>query len=117
MTTGTLLLTGLAGGAGAGARLVIGRVVAQAAGGHLHLGTLAVNLSGAFLLGLLVGVAPGGATQSVLGTGLLGGYTTFSTWMYESQRLGRQHRTGALAVNLVGSLLLGLVAVWLGRAL
>ncbi len=117
MTVGTLALVSLAGGLGAGARLLIGRSVAALAGGHLHLGTMAVNLSGAFLLGLLVGAAPSSEAQSILGTGLLGGYTTFSTWMYESQRLGRQGRGGALAVNLIGSLLLGLAAVWLGRSL
>lgn len=117
MSAGTLVLVSLAGGLGAGGRLLIGRGAAALAGGHLHLGTMAVNLSGAFLLGLLVGAAPSGTAQSILGTGLLGGYTTFSTWMYESQRLGRQGRRGALAVNLIGSLLLGLAAIWLGRAL
>ena len=50
-------------------------------------------------------------------TGLLGGYTTFSTWMFESQRLGEDGELRLGVVNLAGSLVLGVIAVWVGRAL
>ena len=66
-------------------------------------GTLAVNVSGAFVLGLL-------GNDFVLGTGFVGAYTTFSSWMYEAHELSRP----AAAANIVGSLALGLAAAQLG---
>jgi CrcB protein len=107
----------VAGGAGAVGRLLLDGAVSDRAGRGLPLGTLAVNLSGAFLLGLLVGLAPGGDTAEVVGTGLLGGYTTFSTWMFETHRLAEDGRGAAAAANLAGSLVLGLAGAALGRAL
>ena len=107
----------LAGGAGATARLLLDGAVSARTQGVLPLGTLAVNVSGAFLLGLLVGLGPGGDVRDVLGTGLLGGYTTFSTWMFESHRLAEDGRGGTAAANVVGSLALGLAAAAAGRAL
>jgi fluoride exporter len=106
-----------AGGAGAVARLLIDGAVSARAGRGLPVGTLAVNLSGAFLLGLLVGLAPGSDALEVAGTGLLGGYTTFSTWMFESHRLAEDGRGRAALANLAGSLALGLAAAALGRAI
>jgi CrcB protein len=53
----------------------------------------------------------------VLALGLLGGYTTFSTWMLESERLAGERRTPVGMTNIVASLLVGLLAVWLGREL
>jgi fluoride exporter len=55
---------------------------------QLPLGTLVVNLTGALLLGLLVGRSVGGTPLPLVGTATLGSYTTFSTWMFESHRLG-----------------------------
>ena len=67
-----------------------------------------MNLSGAFLLGLLVGLAPSDDALEVAGTGLLGGYTTFSTWMFESHRLAEDGRGAAAVREPAGALLLGL---------
>ena len=117
MTPVVALGVTLAGGAGAVARLLLDGAVSDRAGRGLPLGTLAVNLSGAFLLGLLIGLAPGDDALEVAGTGLLGGYTTFSTWMFESHRLAEDGRGAAAIANLGGSLLLGLAGVALGRAL
>ena len=75
-----------------------------------------VNLTGAFALGFVTGKLSGDA-QLLVGTGLLGGYTTFSTWMFESHRLGEDGELRASVVNLLGSLILGILAVWLGRTL
>ena len=75
-----------------------------------------VNLTGAFALGFVTGKLSGDA-QLLVGTGLLGGYTTFSTWMFESHRLGEDGELRAGVVNLLGSLVLGILAVWLGRTL
>ena len=109
----------LLGGAGALARWALATAVARrfAAAGWFPYGTLAVNLSGTFALGLLVGLALHGDALTLAGGGLLGSYTTFSTWMLDSERLAEAERGRALAINLAGSLLLGLAAVALGRAL
>ena len=80
-------------------------------------GTLVVNLSGAFMLGLLLGVALEGNAYRELGTGLIGGYTTYSTWALESHRLGEDGELRLGALNFAVSLLLGVTAAWLGRQL
>jgi CrcB protein len=73
-------------------------------------GTFVVNISGGFTLGLLTGLGVSGDAMLVLGTGLLGGYTTFSTWMVEAQRLGEDASWVAMSSYLLGSMLAGLVA-------
>jgi fluoride exporter len=108
---------GLLGGVGAVARFLLSTAVARRSAGWVPYGTLAVNLSGSALLGLVAGVALHGDALTLVGGGLLGSYTTFSTWMLDSERLIEHRRDRALAANLAGSLLLGLAAVALGRAL
>ena len=117
MTVGLVLGIGLAGGVGAVTRFVVDGVVATRAVSEFPLGTFVVNLSGAFTLGVVAGAALGDDAYRLLATGLLGGYTTFSTWMFESQRLGEDGELRLGVVNLVGSLVLGVIAVWVGRAL
>lgn len=114
MTAPELVAVGLVGGLGAVVRLLVDTGVSARLGQAVPWGTLAVNLSGAFLLGLLVGAA---GPTCLLGTGFLGAYTTFSTWMLETDRLGRGGRRGLAAANLAVSLLLGLALAWLGRRL
>ncbi len=104
---------GVAGGFGAVARLLVNEAVTARAGARFPWGILAVNLSGAFLLGLLSGAGLGADASRIAATGFVGAYSTFSTWMVDSRALGL--RLGA--ANLLGSLALGLAAVWLGRAL
>jgi CrcB protein len=106
---------GLLGGVGAVARFLLDGAVTARAGAAFPWGTLAVNLTGAFALGLLVGVADD--TYRLFGTGLLGAYTTFSTWMLESHRLAEDGRLRLGALNFVLSLAAGVAAVWLGRHL
>jgi CrcB protein len=110
----------LAGGVGALARWWVGGAVMRWAGARargLPVGTLAVNLTGALALGVLSGAGVAGDGLAIAGTGILGSYTTFSTWMLESRRLADEGRPWAVAANLAGSLALGLAAVALGRAL
>lgn len=107
----------LLGGCGALARFGLTLLVADRLHPHLPLGTLAVNVSGSFLLGLLAGTALDGDARLLLGAGALGSYTTFSTWMLETQRVGEAGRRKLAATNLVLSVALGLAAVVLGRAL
>ena len=115
MSAGVVLGIGLLGGAGALGRFLLDAAVSARAGGRFPWGTLAVNLSGAFALGVLVGAAVGGDALRLAGTGLLGAFTTFSTWMFESHRLAEVGEGRLGAANLVGSLVLGVAAVWLGR--
>jgi CrcB protein len=108
----------LLGGAGAVARFALDSTVSERTGDAFPWGTLAVNVSGAFLLGLVTG--PLGATGDALllaGTGLLGSYTTFSTWMLESHRLGEDGEPARMWLNIAVSLAAGLAAAALGRAL
>jgi CrcB protein len=81
------------------------------------LGTLVVNVSGAAALGVLIGVGLQGDALLVAGTGALGGYTTFSTWMLESHRLGEDGERSLSALNIALSLATGIAAVAGGHAI
>jgi fluoride exporter len=111
-----LIAVGLVGGLGAIARFALDGAVSARLGRQLPFGTLAVNLTGAFALGALAATLSGDAYR-IAGTGFLGAYTTFSTWMFESHRLGEDGRLRAGALNIAASLALGLGASWLGRRL
>ena len=113
MSAGVWIGIGLLGGLGAVARVVLGAAVDLRADSPFPWGTLAVNLTGAFALGMLVGAEVGGDAYVLAATGFLGAFTTFSTWVVDARLLGG--RLGS--VNLVVSLALGLLAVWLGREL
>lgn len=118
MTVGTWILVGLLGGAGAISRFVVdGLVGERAGGGSFPWGTLVVNLSGAALLGGLAGAAVSGTALVLAGTATVGSYTTMSTWMLESHRLGQDGQFPAVAANLVGSLLVGFAAAAAGHAI
>jgi len=106
---GLLTWVGVAvfGAFGAAARFRVDAAVSARLPSDFPLGTLVVNLSGTLPLGLLVGAAVPHRTLLVLGTGFLGGYTTFSTWMVESERLGEVGDVLLLLANLFLSLLLG----------
>jgi CrcB protein len=112
-----VLGVGILGGIGAVGRFLLDSAVSRRLGGAFPFGTLAVNLSGAFLLGVLAGAALSDDAYEAWGVGLVGGYTTFSTWMLESHRLAEEGRGRLAAVNVVASLVLGVAAVWLGRSL
>jgi CrcB protein len=117
MSLGLALLVGLVGGAGAIGRLVLDGAVSARAGRAFPYGTLAVNLLGAFVLGVLVGAGLGTNAYRVAGTGLIGAFTTFSTWAFESHRLGEEDELGLSFANFAVSVLLGVSAAWLGRHL
>jgi fluoride exporter len=103
------------GGLGALLRFLLDGAVAGRAGRDLPFGTLAVNLTGAFLLGLLTGVSLRGDALVLAGGATLGSFTTFSTWMFETQRLGEEGEGAGAAGNAAISLVVGLGAVALGR--
>ncbi len=118
-----LALVGLMvlGGLGAVARFVVDGSVSRRLSSALPVGTLTVNLAGAFLLGLLEGVALPRDVALVVGTGAVGAFTTFSTWMFETQRLVEERQLGAALVNVVVSVVAGLAAaavgLWAGGSL
>ena len=78
--------------------------------------TFLVNVTGAFLIGLLAASAPGSdpRTRLLLGSGLLGGFTTFSTWQLEALLAARAGDARMAALNLGGSVVAGFVAVVIG---
>lgn len=106
---------GAAGGLASIGRFLLDGLVSGAAGSRLPLGTLAVNLSGALVLGLLVGLGLHGDAYLLGGTAVLGSYTTFSTWVFESHRLVEDGSRWVVVGNVMLSLLLGVGAVALGR--
>ncbi|WP_311244130.1 CrcB family protein [Microbacterium sp. WCS2018Hpa-23] len=105
----------LAGGVGAVLRYVVDLGVAKVAGRRFPWGILVVNLSGSFALGLVTAALP--AEAFLLGAGLLGGYTTFSTAMLDAVALWKDGERTASAFDAIGMLLLGLLAAGLGLAL
>ena len=117
MTPAVVIGIGLVGGVGAIARFGLDGAVSSLLGREFPYGTLLVNVVGAFILGLLIGLAVGGDRYRLLGTGLDGSFTTFSTWALESHRLGEDGQPAAGALNLAVSFLLGLAAAWAGRQL
>jgi CrcB protein len=117
MTVVTWVGVALLGGAGAVARFVVDGAAAGRVDRDLPVGTLAVNVSGAFVLGLVAGLALTGDALLLVGAATLGSYTTFSTWMLETQRLVEEGQSHAAAVNIVLSLAAGIAAVALGRAI
>lgn len=107
----------LLGGVGSLARFATYRVVVRKEPTDFPFGTFLVNVVGAFLLGLMFGVHAVHDAMLVAGTGFVGGLTTFSTWMYESERLIVDgERTGAMR-NIALSSAVGLAAVAAGVAL
>ena len=117
MTIGVWIGVAVLGGVGAVLRFSVDWLVSLRAGFRFPYGILAVNVSGAFLLGLLAGASLRGDGYFLAGVGLLGSYTTFSTWMLDTQELeARDERRGAV-VNIALSLALGLGAAALGHAI
>lgn len=110
---------GLAGAAGALARYGLGLFVRGLAGPGFPVGTLLINLTGSFLIGLVAGLGADrglipAAWRTPIATGFIGAYTTFSTWTVDSVQLLEAGHWGAVLLNVVGSAALGLIAVWLG---
>jgi len=119
----TVVLVVVGGGLGALARYWLSGVV-QRRVGSFPWGTMVVNLSGALLLGLALGLAEGGDIDALmrdpLTIGVLGGYTTFSTWMVETNALGRGGGGAGLwraTANIVVPLIAGVLLASLGFAL
>lgn len=119
MNIGILLATAAAGGIGAALRYVVDQALLPARRGGFPAGILVVNITGSLALGLLAGlgslVAPDLAV--ILGVGLLGGYTTFSTVHVETMLLAQRRRMREAVFNLFGTLILAVSAAGMGVTL
>ena len=118
----TLALIAVGGAAGAVARYLVAGWVEQLTDGRLPWGTFVVNISGSFLLGIVFALAIDRAllapeVRVPLMVGFIGSYTTFSTLMLESWRLVEEGALVAVLGNLVGSAVVGMVAVVAGLAI
>lgn len=106
----TPLWLALAGGLGAGTRYALDLWVRPRVSSRLPWSTLIINVTGSFALGLLVGSGADDTWQTVVGTGFLGGYTTFSTASVETAHLVLDRRYATAAVNALVMLTLGVAA-------
>ena len=112
----------LGGGLGSLARYVLGTAIMSRFGGKFPLGTLIINVTGSFAIGVLMTVfterfQPHPYWRLVLVIGFLGGYTTFSSFEYESFRAVREGGSMLGLLNIIGSVALGFAAVWAGAVL
>ena len=121
-----LLIVMFGGGVGSGARYLLSGWVAERLGAGWPYGTLAVNLLGSLALGFIAELGARSAAMSLevrllLTTGFMGGFTTYSTFNYETLKLLQDGRMGAAALNvgltLLGALAGALLGVWAARAL
>jgi CrcB protein len=116
-----IALMAIAGGLGAIARFMLDGLIRGRLSTVLPLGTMIINVSGSLLLGFVTGLvlfhAVPSDLQLVVGTGFLGGYTTFSTASFETARLIQERQFVAALVNGVGMLLLAVAAAVAGLAL
>ena len=121
MTWWEWLLVAAAGACGAPLRYVVDKKVSDRVSAVFPYGTLLVNVTGSFLLGVVTGLVLdhglGSSEQLVVGTGLLGAYTTFSTFTLESLSLLQGGETAAAVRTVTGSVIAGALAAAAGWAL
>jgi CrcB protein len=117
------LLILLGGGVGSLTRFLVGTLVVTRYGASFPVaGTMTINITGSFLIGLLMTLiterfGAGSNLRFLLVTGFLGGYTTFSSFEWETYSVIRDGAFWMGIVNVVGSVALGYAAVWLGAVL
>ena len=116
-----VLAVAAAGALGAACRYVVDGVVQDRVEGAFPWGTWLINVSGSLTLGFLAGLGLyhglSDTPRTVIGTGFLGGYTTFSTLMFESVRLFEDGSRYESLLDVLGSLGAGLAAAAIGLAL
>ena len=125
MTPWIFLLLALAGGVGAAVRFLVDGLIRARLKTAFPWATTIINVSGSLLLGLLTGLTLEHLVSTdlsvVIGTGFLGGYTTFSTASYETVQLIKQGRHGASFISgvlmLVFSVAAAAIGLWAGAAL
>lgn len=113
-----VLLVGMGGFLGANARYWLGGYILNKTGSTLPYHTFAINVSGSFLLGIFMALSLAlpwdPRWRLFLAIGVLGGYTTFSTFEYETMKLLEAGQFSWALANMLGSVLFGLTAAWAG---
>jgi fluoride exporter len=105
------------GSLGSIARFLLDGALSTRSSSSFPVGTLVVNASGALILGLLTGLALSGEALVLAGSATIGSYTTFSTWMLETHRLGEDGQLLGGVLNVLVSVVVGLGAALLGRSI
>ena len=113
-----LLLVGSGGFLGSISRYILSKYLTQANPGAFPVGTFAVNIIGCLIIGLLIGFSAKSSLSSelrfFLATGFCGGFTTFSTYSLEAFQILEKGEAGLSLVYVFGSILVGLICIWLG---
>jgi CrcB protein len=117
VSVGGWVAIGLLGGVAAAGRFVLDFEIASRARSEFPLGILVVNLLGAFALGVVAGSTLDGETATIVSGGVIGSFTTFSTWILDSHRLAAGGRAELAWLNIGVSLVAGFGAVALGHLL
>jgi CrcB protein len=112
----TVVLIAIGAAVGAPLRYLTDRFLQARIDSPFPWGTLAVNAAGSLLLGLVVGARVNPAVMALVGTGLCGALTTYSTFSYETVRLAQDGARLYAAANVVANLAVGLAAAFLGVA-
>jgi fluoride exporter len=116
-----VLWVALAGASGAVGRAVVHSLVHSRVGGRFPVGTVVINLTGSFVLGFVAGLViyqgMDPEVRTIVGTGFLGGYTTFSSYSYETLGLIEDRAPVAAVGNAIGSVIAGLAVATAGLAL
>jgi CrcB protein len=116
-----VLYVALGGAIGSAARYLVGAFIANRFGPDFPWGTVIVNVSGSFLIGVILSLVGGGqlpaGARLFLAVGVMGGYTTFSTYSNETLQLIQGGEFGAATFNALGQVVAGLVGVYLGVVL
>lgn len=121
----TALLVAAAGGAGAALRLAVNGAVHRRVRPEYPIAMTIINLSGSFVLGFLAGLAGGAllpeSVAIILGAGLVGGFTAFSTTSFQTLRLIQEKRWWSAVANSFGMIVVAVIVaglgLWLGRVL
>jgi CrcB protein len=111
------LAVGLFGGLGSVARFAVHRGITREDPSAFPLGTFTVNVLGAFVIGVLYGADADHDLTVIAGLGFLGGFTTFSTWMFESERLNVDGYPIGATRNIAFSVAVGFLGVVAGVAI
>lgn len=113
------LMVAVGGAAGAIARFWVGGYIAERMGSKFPYGTFVINCSGSFVIGLVVTLLAERShwnpnLRYLIPIGFVGAYTTFSTFEYETLRALQDGQVWAASLNVVLSVLIGFLSVWLG---
>lgn len=116
-----ILLVFVGGGFGSVSRYLLSGLVSQKTGSFFPWGTLTINITGSLMIGLFMGLSlkenwpP--TTRTFIAIGMLGGYTTFSTFSYETINLIADKLYYSATFNILGNVCLSIIACWFGLIL